>query len=212
MTRGPARGVVRAKTGTTNLASALAGYAGSGYVFAILMNGNPSRTGRRASPRIASRRSSRERCPSPKEPQAGFAARPTPQDSRRLVSTTAARSRPAVERSSATKRPKAAIKSRRAPRRARPSSALAPTSRSKALLVEELDAEPLRLLELRAGVLAHDEAARLLRHRVGHLGAELLERGLRLLARPARERPGDDVGLAGQRPFARAARPRRARG
>jgi serine-type D-Ala-D-Ala carboxypeptidase/endopeptidase (penicillin-binding protein 4) len=41
MTRGPARGVVRAKTGTTNRASALAGYAGSGYLFAILMNGNP---------------------------------------------------------------------------------------------------------------------------------------------------------------------------
>jgi serine-type D-Ala-D-Ala carboxypeptidase/endopeptidase (penicillin-binding protein 4) len=41
MTRGPARGVVRAKTGTTNRSSALAGYAGSGYAFAILMNGNP---------------------------------------------------------------------------------------------------------------------------------------------------------------------------
>ena len=41
MTGGPARGVVRAKTGTTNRASALAGYAGSGYLFAILMNGNP---------------------------------------------------------------------------------------------------------------------------------------------------------------------------
>jgi D-alanyl-D-alanine carboxypeptidase/D-alanyl-D-alanine-endopeptidase (penicillin-binding protein 4) len=41
MTRGPARGIVRAKTGTTDLSSALAGYAGSGYAFAILMNGNP---------------------------------------------------------------------------------------------------------------------------------------------------------------------------
>jgi D-alanyl-D-alanine carboxypeptidase/D-alanyl-D-alanine-endopeptidase (penicillin-binding protein 4) len=41
MTRGPARGVVRAKTGTTDRSSALAGYAGSGYAFAILMNGNP---------------------------------------------------------------------------------------------------------------------------------------------------------------------------
>jgi D-alanyl-D-alanine carboxypeptidase/D-alanyl-D-alanine-endopeptidase (penicillin-binding protein 4) len=41
MTRGPARGVVRAKTGTTDRSSALAGYAGSGYGFAILMNGNP---------------------------------------------------------------------------------------------------------------------------------------------------------------------------
>jgi D-alanyl-D-alanine carboxypeptidase/D-alanyl-D-alanine-endopeptidase (penicillin-binding protein 4) len=41
MTDGPAHGVVRAKTGTTNEASALAGYVGSGYVFAILMNGAP---------------------------------------------------------------------------------------------------------------------------------------------------------------------------
>jgi D-alanyl-D-alanine carboxypeptidase/D-alanyl-D-alanine-endopeptidase (penicillin-binding protein 4) len=41
MTDGPAHRVVRAKTGTTNEASALAGYVGSGYVFAILMNGDP---------------------------------------------------------------------------------------------------------------------------------------------------------------------------
>jgi D-alanyl-D-alanine carboxypeptidase/D-alanyl-D-alanine-endopeptidase (penicillin-binding protein 4) len=41
MTRGPARGVVRAKTGTTDRASALAGYVGAAYVFAILMNGDP---------------------------------------------------------------------------------------------------------------------------------------------------------------------------
>ena len=41
MRTGPARGVVRAKTGTTSLASALAGYVGAGYVFALLMNGNP---------------------------------------------------------------------------------------------------------------------------------------------------------------------------
>ncbi|MEX2457414.1 MAG: D-alanyl-D-alanine carboxypeptidase, partial [Actinomycetota bacterium] len=37
----PARGTVRAKTGTTDLSSALAGYAGDGYVFAVVMNGNP---------------------------------------------------------------------------------------------------------------------------------------------------------------------------
>jgi D-alanyl-D-alanine carboxypeptidase/D-alanyl-D-alanine-endopeptidase (penicillin-binding protein 4) len=37
----PARGTVRAKTGTTDRSSALAGYAGEGYVFAVVMNGNP---------------------------------------------------------------------------------------------------------------------------------------------------------------------------
>jgi D-alanyl-D-alanine carboxypeptidase/D-alanyl-D-alanine-endopeptidase (penicillin-binding protein 4) len=39
--RGPAYGVVRAKTGTTNQASALAGYVGGRYVFAVLQNGHP---------------------------------------------------------------------------------------------------------------------------------------------------------------------------
>jgi D-alanyl-D-alanine carboxypeptidase/D-alanyl-D-alanine-endopeptidase (penicillin-binding protein 4) len=38
---GPARGIVRAKTGTTNLASALAGYVGGRYAFAVLQNGHP---------------------------------------------------------------------------------------------------------------------------------------------------------------------------
>ncbi len=37
----PARGRVRAKTGTTNRASALSAYVGRRYVFAILQNGNP---------------------------------------------------------------------------------------------------------------------------------------------------------------------------
>ena len=37
----PARGHVRAKTGTTNAASALSGYADSRYVFSLVMNGNP---------------------------------------------------------------------------------------------------------------------------------------------------------------------------
>src|SRR5439155_6550243 len=41
MRAGPAHRVVRAKTGTTNLASALSGYVGSRYVFAILFNGTP---------------------------------------------------------------------------------------------------------------------------------------------------------------------------
>lgn len=37
----PARGHVRAKTGTTSLASALSGYVDDRYVFAIVQNGNP---------------------------------------------------------------------------------------------------------------------------------------------------------------------------
>lgn len=41
MRGGPAYGRVRAKTGTTDAASALAGYAGRRYVFAIRMNGRP---------------------------------------------------------------------------------------------------------------------------------------------------------------------------
>ncbi len=38
---GPARGVVRAKTGTTDEASALSGYVRSRYAFAVLENGSP---------------------------------------------------------------------------------------------------------------------------------------------------------------------------
>jgi serine-type D-Ala-D-Ala carboxypeptidase/endopeptidase (penicillin-binding protein 4) len=38
---GPARGVVRAKTGTTSRASALSGYVRDRYVFAVLQNGFP---------------------------------------------------------------------------------------------------------------------------------------------------------------------------
>jgi serine-type D-Ala-D-Ala carboxypeptidase/endopeptidase (penicillin-binding protein 4) len=41
MEKPPARGRVRAKTGTTNEASALAGYTGPRYIFALLMNGSP---------------------------------------------------------------------------------------------------------------------------------------------------------------------------
>jgi D-alanyl-D-alanine carboxypeptidase/D-alanyl-D-alanine-endopeptidase (penicillin-binding protein 4) len=41
MERPPARGNVRAKTGTTREASALSGYVRSRYVFSILQNGNP---------------------------------------------------------------------------------------------------------------------------------------------------------------------------
>jgi D-alanyl-D-alanine carboxypeptidase/D-alanyl-D-alanine-endopeptidase (penicillin-binding protein 4) len=41
MTRTAARGVVRAKTGTTSNASALSGYAGDRFVFSILQNGYP---------------------------------------------------------------------------------------------------------------------------------------------------------------------------
>jgi D-alanyl-D-alanine carboxypeptidase/D-alanyl-D-alanine-endopeptidase (penicillin-binding protein 4) len=41
MQRKPALGNVRAKTGTTNLSSALSGYVRDRYAFAILQNGNP---------------------------------------------------------------------------------------------------------------------------------------------------------------------------
>ena len=37
----PARGLVHAKTGTTDVASALSGYVGSRYAFVVLQNGDP---------------------------------------------------------------------------------------------------------------------------------------------------------------------------
>ena len=43
MRSGPAHGVVRAKTGTTDNSSALSGFVGSRYVFSILENGRPVR-------------------------------------------------------------------------------------------------------------------------------------------------------------------------
>src|SRR5262245_20885740 len=44
MRRAPAHGLVRAKTGTTDNASSLSGFAGDRYVFSILENGSPVRT------------------------------------------------------------------------------------------------------------------------------------------------------------------------
>jgi serine-type D-Ala-D-Ala carboxypeptidase/endopeptidase (penicillin-binding protein 4) len=44
MRTGPARGLVRAKTGTTNNSSALSGFVGDRYVFSIIENGRPVRT------------------------------------------------------------------------------------------------------------------------------------------------------------------------
>jgi serine-type D-Ala-D-Ala carboxypeptidase/endopeptidase (penicillin-binding protein 4) len=57
MRSGPARGRVRAKTGTTSRASALSGFVGTRYVFAILQNGNPINwtKARRAQDRFAQR-------------------------------------------------------------------------------------------------------------------------------------------------------------
>jgi D-alanyl-D-alanine carboxypeptidase/D-alanyl-D-alanine-endopeptidase (penicillin-binding protein 4) len=55
MRRAPARGAVRAKTGTTNRASALSGYVRDRYVFAVLQNGWPVSTwsARKAQDRFA---------------------------------------------------------------------------------------------------------------------------------------------------------------
>jgi serine-type D-Ala-D-Ala carboxypeptidase/endopeptidase (penicillin-binding protein 4) len=52
----PARGAVHAKTGTTDEASALSGYAGSRYAFSVLQNGEPIATwpAQRAQDRFAS--------------------------------------------------------------------------------------------------------------------------------------------------------------
>jgi D-alanyl-D-alanine carboxypeptidase/D-alanyl-D-alanine-endopeptidase (penicillin-binding protein 4) len=44
MRKAPARGLVRAKTGTTDNASSLSGFVGERYVFSILENGSPVRT------------------------------------------------------------------------------------------------------------------------------------------------------------------------
>ena len=55
MRRRPARGRVRAKTGTTSTASALSGYVGSRYLFSVLQNGSPIQweNARRAQDRFA---------------------------------------------------------------------------------------------------------------------------------------------------------------
>jgi len=52
----PARGAVHAKTGTTDEASALSGFAGSRYAFSVLQNGRPiaTRPAQRAQDRFAS--------------------------------------------------------------------------------------------------------------------------------------------------------------
>ena len=44
MRKGPAHGLVRAKTGTTDNSSALSGFVGDRYVFSIIENGRPVRT------------------------------------------------------------------------------------------------------------------------------------------------------------------------
>ena len=44
MRKGPAHGLVRAKTGTTNNSSALSGFVGDRYVFSVVENGRPVRT------------------------------------------------------------------------------------------------------------------------------------------------------------------------
>jgi D-alanyl-D-alanine carboxypeptidase/D-alanyl-D-alanine-endopeptidase (penicillin-binding protein 4) len=56
MERAPARGAVRAKTGTTDRASALSGYVSDRYVFVVIENGRPVATdaARKAQDRFAS--------------------------------------------------------------------------------------------------------------------------------------------------------------
>jgi D-alanyl-D-alanine carboxypeptidase/D-alanyl-D-alanine-endopeptidase (penicillin-binding protein 4) len=56
MQHAPARGAVRAKTGTTSVASALSGYVRDRFVFAVLQNGEPVATwaARKAQDRFAS--------------------------------------------------------------------------------------------------------------------------------------------------------------
>ncbi len=51
----PARGAVHAKTGTTDEASALSGYAGARFAFTVLQNGRPvaATPARRAQDRFA---------------------------------------------------------------------------------------------------------------------------------------------------------------
>ena len=51
-----AEGLVRAKTGTTDIASELSGYAGRSYVFAVVQDGSPISTSfaREAQDRFAS--------------------------------------------------------------------------------------------------------------------------------------------------------------
>ena len=41
MTSAPSRGIVRAKTGTTDIASALSGFVGARYAFVAIENGDP---------------------------------------------------------------------------------------------------------------------------------------------------------------------------
>lgn len=61
MQRAPARGAVRAKTGTTDLASALSGYVRDRYAFAVIKNGRrPLRRSPRAGRRTGSQPRSRQ--------------------------------------------------------------------------------------------------------------------------------------------------------
>ena len=76
-------------------------------------------------------------------------------------------------------------------------------------LVDHLDAELGRLLELRAGAGAGDDQVGLGRDRAGRLGAERLGLRLGLVARQGFEAAGEDHGLAGDRRL-RASRRRRA--
>src|SRR5262245_14859673 len=68
----------------------------------------------------------------------------------------------------------------------------------KRRLIEHLDAELARLLQLAAGVGSGHHRARLLAHRSRHPGTKRFERCRRVLTRHRRQRTGEDEGLASE--------------
>src|SRR5690606_10824427 len=86
-----------------------------------------------------------------------------------------------------------ASRSRARLRRPWPSAAQHP---QELRLVDDGDAELLRLLELAPGLFAGDDEVGLLRHRAAGLSARLLDARLGVLALERRQRAGDDEGLA----------------
>src|SRR5581483_2809857 len=99
----------------------------------------------------------------------------------------------------------ARLRARRSPRPPERKAALpASEQREEVRLGQQWDPLAFGLRQLGpARLLADDEPARLLRHRIGHLRAERLQRGLGVLARERLERSCDHVGRSRQRTLAR---------